>query len=382
MKNKLLIGLFLLCVSTGVVMIAIFAGDNSSELKQPAVSSITPIATIDHVSITTYAWSQDGSTLSVGYSNGMASVWTLSSETKPHLNLISTFLGEPGPITSVALSTNGEQLSAGYGSGHVYVWDVMHGDQLYRFDDHKNYVSLVIWGPDNSQLASMSNDHATVRNISNGSVEFTFEENLITLNWNPKLEVMIGTTILGSTKIWNALTGRFVNSIDTGNGVAVSPDGTKLAGIEGNFVEVFDLATGQRIARSSEGHQAGLMSVAWSPDNSTVASAGGLLGDDYAIRIWDASTGQLEATLKGHRKSVFLLYWYPGSDCLISVSFDDTIRIWNTKTNELTNSLHIPDINDKSKAILNPNGNMIAVDIVVDNSESFQIFELVGCAED
>jgi hypothetical protein len=52
--------------------------------------------------------------------------------------------------------------------------------------------------------------------------------------------------------------------------------------------------------------------------------------NECSIQIWDAKTGKLVATLKGHTDAVRCLAWTKDGKTLISGSYDYSIRTWNT----------------------------------------------------
>ena len=78
--------------------------------------------------------------------------------------------------------------------------------------------------------------------------------------------------------------------------VAFSPDGSRvLSGSHDNTVKLWDATTGA-LLRTFKGHAQRISSVAFSPDGARVLS-GSL---DNTVKLWDAATGALLRTFKGH----------------------------------------------------------------------------------
>ncbi|WWD18901.1 hypothetical protein CI109_103357 [Kwoniella shandongensis] len=88
---------------------------------------------------------------------------------------------------------------------------------------------------------------------------------------------------------------------------------------------VFDLRIEDFIHNEHGPIDAGITSVALSPDGKLVA-AGSL---DTMVRVWNVTTGQQVERLKGHKDSVYSVAFSPDGKCLVSGSLDRTLRIWD-----------------------------------------------------
>jgi WD40 repeat protein len=73
-----------------------------------------------------------------------------------------------------------------------------------------------------------------------------------------------------------------------------------------------------------------VLSVAFSPDGKTLASADGY----NAFRLWDVASGKNTATLKGHADCVQSVAFSPDAARLVSGG-RDAIMLWNVKTGRL-----------------------------------------------
>jgi len=96
--------------------------------------------------------------------------------------------------------------------------------------------------------------------------------------------------------------------------VAVSPDGqTIVSGSSDKMVKLWEASTGL-LLRTLKGHRDWVRSVAVSPDGRTIVSG----GVDNTVKFWEASTGRLLRTLEGHGSEVNSVAVSPDGRWLVS----------------------------------------------------------------
>jgi WD40 repeat protein/transcriptional regulator with XRE-family HTH domain len=104
--------------------------------------------------------------------------------------------------------------------------------------------------------------------------------------------------------------------------IAFSPDERTLAsGSLDGSVKLWDVESGAPLW--TVGPINGLLSLAFAPDGRTLASG----GNETTIRLWDAKLGTALADLP-HPGAVFSLAWSPDGCLLASGGFDGHIRLW------------------------------------------------------
>ena len=128
--------------------------------------------------------------------------------------------------------------------------------------------------------------------------------------------------------------------------LAWSPDGTWIASAGGDgTVRVWEAETGESLL-TYRGHthllnkinlQATIYTVAWAPDGRRIVSA----GDGPTVHVWDAATGQTLTRYQGHSgllANVYAVAWSPDGKSITSacssIGWDKTVHIWDPSTGQ------------------------------------------------
>ena len=105
--------------------------------------------------------------------------------------------------------------------------------------------------------------------------------------------------IVGLSDLWGS-TELHIQNDSALNSVAFSQDGRRVvSGSDDETVKIWNASTGE-VEAELKGHTDGVVSVAFAQDGSRVASG----SYDWTVRIWNAATGEEEAELKGHTDGV------------------------------------------------------------------------------
>jgi WD40 repeat protein len=122
-----------------------------------------------------------------------------------------------------------------------------------------------------------------------------------------------------------------VNVVSPVTSVKFSPDGNVLAIGGYKQVRLIDAASGKLLATLA-GHADSVRSIAFSPDGKLLAAAGGAPQSEGEIKIWDMQSHQLLKTMRGHKDCIYSIDWSPEGKLIASGSYDKMVKLWEVDT--------------------------------------------------
>ena len=118
-----------------------------------------------------------------------------------------------------------------------------------------------------------------------------------------------------------------------------NPSGTLVAtASQDSTVRIWKSETGELVALL-DGHETPISDLKWSPDGSRLASSASNYEPegsdetfvDKTVRIWSVTAFQEKHALIGNERDMFRVLWeIKNKDGLVTVGYDQTVRLWNT----------------------------------------------------
>jgi len=277
------------------------------------------------------AYSPDGAYLSSAYSE-------ITICKVPSGKCIKNICRSSYSVSSVTYDPKGEYIISS-SSGGTKVWNALKGEYVKKIRGS----DYVVYSPDGKYSVGISGSDVYLQKVETGERIKEFKGH--TERVNSVCYSATGTYLASASddktvKIWNVETGKCIATL-TGHTEKVN---TVIAlNYEWWFVSVSSDNTIKRwkvciweddsfeCTATYYGHTGGINSIAHSPDISYIASG----SSDNTIKILSDYTLTCKKTLTGHTGSVNSVCYSPDRTYLISGSNDGTIKFWNASTGEL-----------------------------------------------
>jgi len=238
--------------------------------------------------VSSVSWVNDGSFLAIGTGSSKVQVWDVTKQKK-----VRTINSGEGRVA--AMDWNQHILSTGSRTGEIMNHDVrIREHHIQTLEGHTQEVCGLKWSPDGKYLASGANDNVVnVWNEAGGqhcaplTGHTAAVKALAWCPWQSNLLASGGGTADRSINFWNVNTGVSVNRIDAGSQVS---------------------------------------SLLWNKEHREIISGHGFA--DNQLSIWSYPTMSKVADLTGHTDRVLSMAMSPDGTTVVSAAADETLRFW------------------------------------------------------
>jgi WD40 repeat protein len=281
------------------------------------------------------AWSPDDTHLVTAGGDGTARVWQFTSSTAgesdcgAELVFVADHRAGVAPdassrsgqhrlsrVVHAAWNGEGTRFVTACADGTARLWDLASGSQLLALchdAERRSSIYRVRWSSDDRRIVTASYDHTArvwlLAPSSAGSLASSSAGSLASSSAGSLASSSAGSLASSSA-------GSLASS--SAGSLASSSAGSLASSSAG------DAESGAQLAVLA-GHAGSVYYATWSPDGTRIVTVS---ADDTA-RIWDANDGSELAVLSGHTNQVRYAAWNPAGTYVVTVSDDGTARIWD-----------------------------------------------------
>jgi hypothetical protein len=212
-------------------------------------------------------------------------------------------------VFGASLAPDSSRIAVGCADNTVHVFDTATAKELYKIGNHENWILDTVFGIDSKRFVTVSRDRAA--------------------------------------KLVDAASGAFLENInllrDELTAVARHPkkDVVVIGGVDRYpYIYLMDRPRNMRIAddttlvKKLDRQEGAISALAWSPDGARIAVAGAA----PSVNLYDAETGKLAASCKGHSAGIYALAFSPDAAQLATAGFDGMVRVYKTADCTLAHS--------------------------------------------
>lgn len=249
-----------------------------------------------------------------------------------------------GAIRAVTFSPDQNSILSGGNDGMVRLWDARSGNERLTLGGQGQRVHSVGFSPDGSHVVSAFDDQTIHVWDTHSGARVLVIDGLDVDPWQaaytPDGAHIIAVLTDGTFKVWDARSGELIESLMAAGtdvrAIGLSPDGDRIvaAGADSNLnlaltnigtnTDADTNATIDDLPDLLAGHEKDVWSVAFFPDGNRMISGSA----DQTLRVWDTNSNQLIATLRGHQGSVNAVSISADGQAAVSGSDDGTLRLW------------------------------------------------------
>jgi WD40 repeat protein len=307
-------------------------------------------------SVSSVAFSRDGSLLATAARDGTARLW----ETKRG-DLIGVLRGHEGPVRSVAFGPSDQLLLTASEDGTARLWQVESRREVAVLAGHEGSVWTAAFSRDGERVVTAGEDGTARVFEAEGGETITVlrghQGGVASAVFSPDGRTVLTAGSDATVRLWDVETGEDARLGEHAQPVfsaAFDARGKRVLTVAADFASVWDVSSGERLATLGQAFE--VFEARFSPDGERVLTA----TNDGAARIWRADTGAEVADLRAsHGGPILDAAWSRDGALVVTAGLDKAARVWDPATGDVVAVLrgHIGSVN---AAIFDPTGHVVA----------------------
>jgi WD40 repeat protein/uncharacterized caspase-like protein len=285
-------------------------------------------------------------------------------------NEIQLFKGHSKPVRSAVFTADDKHAVSAGDDNTTKLWDIAGGKQVRTLAE---FGGPAVLSPDGMSVLSSVGEALTLWSLGSGNQIQTFNASktkkdqvsgFASFAFSPDGKLVLAGGYGKKLRLFEVASGREIRAFkghDTVfnhgiSSISFSPDGKQALttsttmSVENSKVAIlWEIDTGREI-RSFQGHKAGVLSGAFSPDGRMVITG----SDDHTLKLWNAMSGEEIRTFSGHSAEVRSVAFSPDGKLILSAGGHGRTALWDAATGTLLATLF--SLEDGDNLTLTPEG--------------------------
>ena len=252
----------------------------------------------------------------------------------PDIRIVKEWEGWPPGSYGLAFDDDLERYAYSDSRGNITVRRVDDGSELAWLeagpDAPTTPIAFLWFSPDGTLLTTANQRQLRLWDWRARRIAFqpSLPSDLPVFEFSPDGRYFAHAGPDGVLVICDSATGSDIRRITVGtpiNKISWNPDGASIAIVcsKGRTVQIHDVTTGDLL---HNWHTPDFVwALAWHPHSMLLATA----CEDGHVYVWESTTGQQHAILRGHTASAAFVAFAPGGDTLLSAGWDGSSRLWD-----------------------------------------------------
>jgi WD40 repeat protein len=277
-------------------------------------------------------------------------VFANAQSNSDNLKLIIPF-GHTGEINDFSINSKGNNMVTVGSDKKIIIWDLNTCKEIFNWIGHTDYIETVDYSIDDSKIATGSWDKTIkIWNAKNGQLLQTLighsehpDKVFFMNNNNNRVVSVCNARGEHEVYIWDLITGEIIFKFYGDIAITNKREDILFVGNSSeNLVSSYSLKTGKKIKdyiglTNGDIQYSGTKSIIYSITTDQADQRLMATGGDGCPIIWNIKTGKQILKLEGHKSRIFTAgFSFRGKNIFTAGDNDQTIKIWNSKTGELT----------------------------------------------